>query len=128
MLKSSAGTVYFNQDEEETIQEDERQTMEKDIREKKAYIWCFGKNSNGELGVQTTKDVLLPKSLPPSIFKTSQTAAFISSGSHHTGIVTNAGDLYMCGSSLHGKLGISSIRMMQITKFQLLNEMSTKVK
>jgi hypothetical protein len=31
---------------------------EKEIVEKRAYVWCFGKNQNGELGVQSTKDVL----------------------------------------------------------------------
>ncbi len=35
-----------NRDEMSDSQRDE-----KEIREKRAYIWCFGKNQNGELGV-----------------------------------------------------------------------------
>lgn len=29
----------------------DNQSAEKEIVEKRAYVWCFGKNQNGELGV-----------------------------------------------------------------------------
>ena len=83
--------------------------MEKDIREKRAYIWCFGKNANGELGVANSKDILVPRYVK---IKSGQNAKWVSSGSHHSAIVTKTGELYVSGSSLHGKLGISSINMM----------------
>lgn len=33
----------------------------------------------------------------------------ISSGAKHTGAVTEKGELYMCGSNLHDKLGLEGI-------------------
>ena len=97
-------------------------TLEKWIRDKRAYVWCFGKNSNGELGVQSTKDVLDPKPVHngPTLFREAGSARGISSGGHHTALVTKSGHLYMCGSTLHGKLGIQGLNMMQVTRFHPL--------
>ena len=47
----------------------EAQRAEKEIVEKRAYVWCFGKNQNGELGVQSTKDVLQPKQISNGMLK-----------------------------------------------------------
>ena len=44
--------------------------------------------------------------------KLSPVAVWISSGSHHSAIVTKAGELFVCGSQLHGKLGIPSVNVM----------------
>lgn len=34
-----------------------------DIKKKISYIWCFGKNGDGELGVGSQKDIFLPKAI-----------------------------------------------------------------
>ena len=52
--------------------------------------------------------------------KTSAVAKWISSGSHHSGIVTKAGELYVSGSQLHGKLGIQTQNGMHVTRFNLV--------
>lgn len=72
--------------------------------------------------MHSTKDVLMPRHIVGAMFKSAVGAAWISSGSHHTGIVTSNGELFMCGSALHGKLGISNLKLMQITKFQPIVE------
>jgi alpha-tubulin suppressor-like RCC1 family protein len=59
----------------------------------------------------------MPRYIANGMLKKSQSAVWISSGSHHTGIVTKEGELFMSGSTLHGKLGISNLKMMQIMKF-----------
>jgi alpha-tubulin suppressor-like RCC1 family protein len=51
------------------------------------------------------------------MLKLSQSAISISSGYHHSGIVTLAGELFMCGSTLHGKLGLQNLNLMQVTRF-----------
>ena len=96
----------------------ETQKAEKEIVEKRAYVWCFGKNQNGELGVSSTKDVLQPKQILNGMLKS--TAVWISSGCHHTGLVTKAGELLMTGSTLHGKLGLKNLNLMQVTRFNQL--------
>jgi alpha-tubulin suppressor-like RCC1 family protein len=44
-------------------------------------------------------------------------AQSISSGSHHSALVTKAGEILMCGSTLHGKLGIPDMQATNINKF-----------
>jgi alpha-tubulin suppressor-like RCC1 family protein len=46
----------------------------------------------------------------------------ISSGSHHSALVTKYGEIFVCGSSLHGKLGISDIDVTNLNKFIKINE------
>ena len=41
----------------------------------------------------------------------------MSSGSHHTVVVTKTGDVYSCGSFLHGKLGLSSQGVINVSRF-----------
>jgi len=56
------------------------------------------------------------------MFKDSPTAIWISSGCHHTGIVTKSGELFMSGSTLHGKLGLQNLNIMQVTRFHQLSQ------
>ena len=35
--------------------------IEAEIKKKKAYIWTFGKNGDGELGLASQKDTFLPR-------------------------------------------------------------------
>lgn len=45
-------TYYFEEAAvQDPIELTEEALLEKEIRDKRAYIWCFGKNSHGELGV-----------------------------------------------------------------------------
>ena len=96
----------------------EIQQIAADIKKKKSYIWAFGKNGDGELGVGSQKDLFMPIATP---LKNGQPAKCISSGSHHSAIVTKQGELFVCGSQLHGKLGIPNLSTMQIPKFQMIN-------
>jgi alpha-tubulin suppressor-like RCC1 family protein len=34
---------------------------EEEIRKKRAFVWCWGKNKNGELSLGVTKDAVLPR-------------------------------------------------------------------
>jgi alpha-tubulin suppressor-like RCC1 family protein len=69
-----------------------------EIRRKRAYIWAFGKNSDGELGISSQKDQFMPKPIVVSNLKTSAVAKWISSGSHHSAIVTKNGEVFVSGS------------------------------
>ncbi len=75
-------------------------------------VWAFGRNKDGELGLGNMKDALTPQSV--SGF---ESARSVSSGQHHTVVVTKMGDIYSCGSSLHGKLGLPSSGIINIQKF-----------
>jgi hypothetical protein len=37
-------------------------------------------------------------------------------------LVTKSGELYVCGSSLHGKLGLSDLEITNLNKFTKINE------
>jgi alpha-tubulin suppressor-like RCC1 family protein len=90
---------------------------ENQILNKKAFVWAFGKNQEGELALGVYKDALLPR------FVTGikgYTAKWISSSNHHTALVTQEGLLLVSGSSLHGKLGIDGMTKTNINKFQLV--------
>jgi hypothetical protein len=58
---------------------------ENQIINKKAFVWAFGKNQEGELALGVYKDALLPR------FVTgvkSHAAKCIASSNHHTALVT----------------------------------------
>ena len=71
---------------EETIQGNiDGQMTEQQIKNKKAFVWAFGKNQEGELALGVYKDALLPR------FVTGNkgiTAKYISSSNHHTAMIT----------------------------------------
>ena len=100
-------------EEEEETQEEilnqqilESQQLEQHIRDKRAYVWCFGKNTNGELGLASTRDAFNPQCMNNRMLQNGQVPVQISSGSHHSALVTNTGELFITGSALHGKLGL----------------------
>ena len=67
--------------------------------------FSFGDNEYGQLGTGDTTRRLIPTrvaGLPPSVGPVRQVAA----GAIHTGIVTDAGDLFMCGYGSDGQLGL----------------------
>ena len=68
-------------------------------------VFAFGGGSRGQLGTGGTAHTLNPTrvgGLPPSSGPVRQVAA----GGYHTGIVTEAGDLLMCGAGENGRLGL----------------------
>lgn len=91
--------------------------IEAQIKNKKAFVWAFGKNQEGELALGVYKDALLPR------FVTgvkSFSAKCISSSNHHTALVTFEGQLLVSGSTLHGKLGLDGVSKTNINKFQIV--------
>ena len=74
-------------------------------------IWAFGRNNEGELGLGNTND-----STRPSCVSGPDSARSIASGRHHSVIVTKEGTVFACGSSLHGKLGLSANGLVNIQK------------
>ena len=81
-------------------------------------LYCWGKNKDGELSLGHSKAVTLPK--PVKGIKSSSPIRFLSSGRQHTAFISTEGILYVCGSALHGKLGLEDLTMTSITKLQPL--------
>jgi RCC1 and BTB domain-containing protein len=103
------------------------QGIDDDIKEisakiiaKHAFVWGFGENKNGELGIGNLKDGILPRPIAATL-RDGQSARSISSGGHHSAIVSKTGELYVCGSHLHGKLGVANKGIINLTKFTALN-------
>ena len=86
---------------------------EEQIMNKKAFIWGFGKNQEGELSLGVYKDVLVPRFLTGL---KGSSARWITSSNHHTALITSEGLLMVCGSSLHGKLGIENLNKTNTNK------------
>jgi len=51
---------------------------------------------------------------------------WISSSNHHTALITQDGTLMVCGSSLHGKLGIESLHKTNINKLQIVPSLAKR--
>ena len=65
-------------------------------------LFVWGGNWHGQLGTGDTTDRLAPTRVAGLPAPVRQVAA----GGIHTGIVTEAGDLLMCGKGRHGRLGL----------------------
>lgn len=81
-------------------------------------LYCWGKNKDGELSLGHSKAVTLPK--PVKGLKGLSPINFLSSGRQHTAFISYDGVLSVCGSALHGKLGLEDLSMTCITKLQPL--------
>ena len=55
------------------------------IKTKKAFVWAFGKNAEGELSIGSTKDCLMPRY---AVGMKGSNAKFIASSNNHTALVT----------------------------------------
>ena len=64
-------------------------------------VWCWGRNSNGQLGDGTTDNKLVPTQVSGP--ETGVVA--VSAGGSHTCAVTEAGELWCWGSNQFGQLG-----------------------
>ena len=87
---------------------------EEEIRKKRAFVWGWGKNKNGELSLGVTKDAVFPRLIKGLNGKV---IVFISSGANHSAAITSDGELIVCGSYLHDKLGIEDLRATNVLKF-----------
>lgn len=115
----------FEDEVEETIQGTiEGAMQEGQIKSKKAFVWAFGKNQEGELALGVYKDALIPRNVAG--IKGAASAKWISSSNHHTALVTTEGALLVSGSSLHGKLGLDGINKTNINKFQQVQALAKK--
>ena len=93
-----------------------------EIREKRAYEWGFGRNKDGELSTGFSKlDSLVPA---PSIGLREVATRQIVSSSNHSVLLTSKGQVYTCGSALHGKLGRNATTKC-ITKFWQVRTLSS---
>ena len=80
--------------------------MAQRIMQSKRFILCFGKNKDGELGIGSSKESIVDIKSIQIADEDFHSAKSIDGGSHHSVLVTKTGEVYVCGSALHGKLGI----------------------
>ena len=86
-----------------------------------AYSW--GKNKDGELSVGLTRDVFQPQAIRGL---RSKELKWVSSGGQHSACIDVEGVLYICGSYLHGKLGIEDLTTTSVLSFTLLKALKGK--
>lgn len=96
------------------------------------YIYGWGRNTYGEIGVGSNENVFLPS---PIKSLNSQIITSICSGGKNTMILTDEGKIYLCGSSMFGMLGDNSYnegqkfknKFKQLTSFENNDEIITKI-
>jgi alpha-tubulin suppressor-like RCC1 family protein len=92
------------------------------IKKLNANVWAFGSNEMAELGIGHYNEAVMPertRGLPKV------KVAWLSSGGKHTGIVTDDGKLWMCGSRKFEQLGIEKLMTSSIKSFkpvELMND------
>lgn len=89
--------------------------------EASAYSW--GKNKDGELSVGSTKDIFHPQAVRG--MKNKQ-IVWVASGGQHSACIDTEGQLYVCGSYLHGKLGIEDLTTISVLVFTLVKGLQGK--
>lgn len=96
------------------------------IGDPEAYIYACGKNENSELTFKGYKAVSVPSGVQ---LPKRDIVVKISSGANHSAFVTIRGQLYLFGSTLHGKLGIEGLNFNNVahpTLFPLSKENPVK--
>ena len=93
----------------------------KKVYSKQTFIYGWGRNDNGELGLGSNQNIMIPtpiKSLKNKIISA------VCSGGKNSMLLSNEGKVYICGSGMFGMLGHNkSSNIQSITKkFQLLSE------
>lgn len=86
--------------------------------------WSWGKNKDGELSVGANKDVVMPKAVKGVRGKN---LIMVTSGGQHSSAIDNTGKLYICGSYLHGKLGIEDLSTISVMTFTPVPSLRDKV-
>ena len=77
-------------------------SLNKEIRketQRSAYVWCWGRNKNGELSLGNSRNINIPRDTRGI---KSKKIKQICSGEKHSAVVTADGELLICGSYLHG--------------------------
>lgn len=106
----------FDEDEETQVT-DETTVVEETL------LWCFGKNKDGELGLRHNRNVLQPEAMKQH---KSKIFSHVSSGGSHSAIVDSHGRLYLCGSALHGKLGLEKLNKVSTSTFTIFPQSNKK--
>ena len=103
----------YNTHSNRDIKSNETSTYKND-----GFVYCWGKNKDGELSLGHLQPVKLPK-----ITKGVKNLSIknVSSGGQHSAVVTVEGLMLICGSSLHGKKFISFIFVILIIINDLFN-------
>jgi alpha-tubulin suppressor-like RCC1 family protein len=96
--------------------------MSRTLNEPTTFAW--GKNKDGELSIGGSKDSYLP--IPVKGVK-NKNIIHVSSGGQHSAAIDNQGRLYICGSYLHGKLGIEDLTTVSVQAFTLVPSLKDKV-
>lgn len=91
--------------------------------EKIASAYSWGKNKDGELSIGSTRDTFHPEAIRG--MKNKQIVS-VSSGGQHSACIDSAGTIYVCGSYLHGKLGIEDLSTISILSFKPIKSLQTK--
>lgn len=78
-------------------------------------VWSWGRNRAGELGHGGTAISYTPRQVNSLKGKN---VVWVSSGAQHSAVVTTRGELLICGSYLHGKLGIENFSNVNLTTFK----------
>ncbi|EGR33218.1 hypothetical protein IMG5_058940 [Ichthyophthirius multifiliis] len=123
LLEDSNPYTQSQQEEQKTTFNDSlkspNQFQQQSKQQINCYVYAWGKNEYGELSFSQTKQQFYskpenPKNLEKIYIKQ------ISTSQNHSSCVSSNGDLYVCGSALHGKLGLENLTMANINKFQIL--------
>ena len=90
-------------------------------------LFCWGLNSNGQLGNNSTTDIDSPTELDVSFFNPNlefgETVVYVAVGNRNTAFVTSRNKLYMCGSNdfgLNGN-GLDSGNLLVPTQITIFN-------
>jgi alpha-tubulin suppressor-like RCC1 family protein len=75
-----------------------KQEMKKEAQ-RNVYVWCWGRNKNGELSLNCSRNANVPRDTKGLKGKKIKQ---IVSGEKHSAALTVEGELLICGSYLHG--------------------------
>ncbi|XP_077177710.1 secretion-regulating guanine nucleotide exchange factor isoform X1 [Paroedura picta] len=71
-------------------------------------LFVWGANSYGQLGLDHKQDVLLPQALK-EFAGSPKTLRNVAGGGGHSAVITDAGELFLCGQNKNGQLGLNHI-------------------
>lgn len=84
-------------------------------------LYTFGYGQQGQLGHRSAKNIFKPKFVQDFLGKKIK---LITAGQNHSLALTQAGDLFVCGSNTDGQLGLGDTEMR--TSFQHLRTLADK--
>lgn len=102
--------LYIDEEKEETPY----------IYFKNTYIYGWGKNKYGELGLAHSENAPIPSAIKSL---QNQVITQVSSGGKHTSVLTKDGKIYICGTDVLGLLGIENKKWKEQHKFQKISSL-----